>query len=116
MEQEDRLLTISEVSKILNISKHTLRFWEKGLMGLFTPQRTQGGQRRFTRKDLMQIEEIKKMRDRGTSLEKIKECFFHGNSNHDSLQRIERLSHKIAEMVRSEIYQFFLEGPVGDNK
>ncbi len=114
MEQKNRLLTISEVSKILHLSKHTLRFWEKELMGLLTPQRTKGGQRRFTGKDLLRIEEIKKMRDGGTSLAEIKERLLHGHSNRDSLQRIERLSHKIAEMVRSEIYQFFLEGPIGD--
>lgn len=107
MERENQLLTISEVSKSLNISKHTLRFWEKEFMGLFAPQRTQGGQRRFSVKDISRIEEIKKLRNKGMNLSEIRTRLAQGQKEDGlNLHRIDLLAHRIAEVVKAEVYDF----------
>jgi DNA-binding transcriptional MerR regulator len=110
MERENQLLTISEVSKSLNISKHTLRFWEKEFMGLFAPRRTQGGQRRFSVEDISRIEEIKKLRNKGMSLSDIKREVNHGSKGeHSNSNKIDLLAHRVAEVVKVEVYNFFKE-------
>ncbi len=112
MEREERLLTISEVSKLLNIPKHTLRFWEKEFTGLFAPQRTRGGQRRFSVEDISRIEEIKKMRNNGISLTEIKNRLVRDQKKDGSqLHRIDLLAHRVAEVVKAEVYDF-LEGRI----
>lgn len=112
MESAKQFLSISEVSKSLNIPKHTLRFWEKEFMGLFVPQRTKGGQRRFTVEDISLIEEIRKMRHNGISLTEIKNKLVrHQKKDGFQLHRIDLLAHRVAEMVKAEVYDF-LEGRI----
>jgi len=112
MERENQLLTISEVSKSLNISKHTLRFWEKEFMGLFAPRRTQGGQRRFSVEDISRVEEIKKMRNKGMNLSEIRTRLAQGQKKDGlNLHRIDLLAHRVAEAVKAEVYDF-LEGRI----
>jgi len=113
MERENQLLTISEVSKSLNISKHTLRFWEKEFMGLFAPRRTQGGQRRFSAADISRIEEIKKLRNQGMSLSEIRSRLSQDQKGDDpGVRRIDLLAQRVAEVVKAEVYDF-LEGRIG---
>lgn len=50
MQNEAKLLNITEAANILGISLDTLRRWEK--KGIITPQRTKGGVRRYTLLDL----------------------------------------------------------------
>ena len=50
MQIEPKLLTISQVSALLGVSKDTLRRWEKS--GLISPKRTAGGIRRYSFEDL----------------------------------------------------------------
>lgn len=112
MERENQLLTISEVSKQLKVPKHTLRFWEKEFTGLFAPQRTKGGQRRFSVKDISLIEEIKKLRNKGMSLSDIRSRLAQGQKEDDlHLHRIDLLAHRVAEVVKAEVYDF-LEGRI----
>jgi len=72
MEQKEKLLSIQQVSTKLNIPKPTLRFWEKEFEGFLQPFRTPGGQRRYTSEHIAIIEEIKKLKGTGLSLEEIK--------------------------------------------
>ena len=108
MNQKNHLLTISEVSRRLNVPKHTLRFWEKEFDGLFIPLRTQGGQRRFTPEHLAVIEQIKRQKERGMNLSEIKRDFSsvtpEGSSEKEN--RIDQLARRVAEAVKIEVFQF----------
>jgi DNA-binding transcriptional MerR regulator len=72
MRSPQQFLSIQEVSKRLKVPKPTLRFWEKELAGIIVPLRSNGGQRRYTTENVSVIEEIKRMREMGMSLAKIK--------------------------------------------
>jgi DNA-binding transcriptional MerR regulator len=107
-----KTLTIQEVSKRSGVPTHTLRFWEKELNGIILPERTRGGQRRYTLEHLVVIEEIKSLKDRGMSLTEIKielNHRFNSDEEHYNHQRADLLANKIAEIVRSAIFNY-LEG------
>ena len=110
MEQSFQKLTIQEVSERLNLSKHTLRFWEKELEGIIVPLRTKGGQRRYTLEHLFIIEEIKRLKRKGMSLLGIKRKLnsIHGNeSDKTDPQEVDLLANQIAEIVRRAVYRYF---------
>ena len=109
-----KTLTIQEVSKRSGVSTHTLRFWEKELEGVVVPDRTKGGQRRYTLEDLLVIEEIKSLKAKSLSLADIKRELnqrFNSDEEHYNHQRADVLANKIAEIVRSAIFNF-LNGKV----
>jgi DNA-binding transcriptional MerR regulator len=108
MFQEERPMSIDEVSHYLKIPKHTLRFWEKEFEGLLVPLRTQGRQRRYHPKDIALVEEIKKLRNRGRSLSEIKEELTHSNRrNNVGVNGIELFANRVADAVKTEVYRFF---------
>jgi DNA-binding transcriptional MerR regulator len=41
-------MSIREMSKLTGVPAHTLRFWEKQMPDVLSPERTPGGQRRYT--------------------------------------------------------------------
>ena len=102
-------LSIAEISKKLEIPKHTLRFWEREFSGAIVPLRTQGGQRRYGAEHIAAIEMIKKLRDRGLSVSAIKEELANGNKEgpgHRS--KIDLLAARVAEVVKTEVYNFLI--------
>jgi DNA-binding transcriptional MerR regulator len=104
-----KTLTIQEVSKRSGVSTHTLRFWEKELEGVIAPQRTKGGQRRYTLEDLLVIEEIKALKGKGMSLTDIKRELnlrFNSEEEHYKHRQADALANKIAEIVRITIFNF----------
>jgi len=104
-----KTLTIKEVSRRAGLSTHTLRFWEKELEGVIVPQRTKGGQRRYTAEHLLVIEEIKGLKGKGLSLNDIKrEMTYRVNSGekNDSHQSADVIADKIAEIVRTTVFNF----------
>ena len=108
-----QIYTIQQVSDHLKVSKHTLRYWEKALDGVIAPLRTKGGQRRYTLKHLVIIEEIKRLKRKGLTLSEIR--------NEMNLERpgkktavinpdgVDFIAEKITEAVRSVVYNM-LEG------
>jgi DNA-binding transcriptional MerR regulator len=109
-----KTFTIQGLSKRAGVSTHTLRFWEKELPGIVVPQRTKGGQRRYTLEHLLVIEEIKSLKSKGLSLTDIKRELnhpFNSDEEHYNHQRADVLANKIAEIVREAVFQF-LEGKV----
>ena len=70
--KRENLYKISELSKKLNITPRTIRFYEQ--MSLLPPaRRTQGKMRLFDEADIKRIQEIRGLqKDRGMSLEQIK--------------------------------------------
>jgi DNA-binding transcriptional MerR regulator len=104
---ERELLTISEVSERLKIPKHTLRFWEREFGGFFTPQRTKGGQRRFTPEDVDWIKQVAKMRERGISLSRIKGELVSENREAPSVEgSLELLASRVSDLVKAEVYNY----------
>ena len=107
------LFTIQQVSERVNLSKHTLRFWERELEGVIVPLRTKGGQRRYGIEHLLLIEEIKKMKNQGLSLFDIKRRYSNDqnrvNNNNLKSLTIDQLADQIAEIVKSTLYHFFEE-------
>lgn len=101
--------SIQEVSERLSITKHTLRFWERKLHGVFVPHRTKGGQRRYTREHIALIGEIVRLKNEGLSLRNIRQKL-DGESDITIAElngSIDRLADQIAEVVRSAVYHFF---------
>ena len=108
--QEEKLFSIEEVSLKLKIPKHTLRFWEKAFEGIFVPQRTQGGQRRYTFENIATIGQIKELRKKGMRLSDIKrELSNDNNGNFLNSTKADLLANKVAEIVRAEVYNFLRE-------
>jgi DNA-binding transcriptional MerR regulator len=110
MDRQERLFSIEEASFQLNVPKHTLRFWEKAFEGIFVPERTQGGQRRYTIENIATIGQIKELRKKGMRLSDIKKEFSNDNKG-DFLNsgKVDLLANKVAEIVRAEVYNFFKE-------
>ncbi len=88
MNQKEQFHSIQQLSTKLNISKTTLRFWEKEFEGILLPLRTNGGQRRYTPEHVSIIGEIKMLKKAGLSLAKIKIML--GNSYHSHKLNLER--------------------------
>ncbi len=108
MEENSPLFTILQVSQRLNIPKHTLRFWERELNGILVPQRTPGGQRRYTLQNIKVLETIKNLRDSGLSLPRIIERIGATEDfNSDDASQIDLLANRVAEAVKKEVYNFF---------
>jgi DNA-binding transcriptional MerR regulator len=106
--------SIQEVSTRVNVPKCTLRFWEKALNGIIVPLRTNGGQRRYTSDHLFIIEEVKRLKKKGLSLVDIKRILDKssikdGSIENNSLEKIDILANKIAEVVKSTLYSFIEE-------
>ncbi|KPK90024.1 MAG: hypothetical protein AMJ94_10610 [Deltaproteobacteria bacterium SM23_61] len=108
MEEKIQLFTILQVSEKLRVPPHTLRFWEKELNGLLVPLRTHGGQRRYTPQNLAMLEEVKRCRESGLSLSEII-ARINPSGEEESLpsQKISLLANRVAEAVKTEVYNFF---------
>ena len=110
-----KTFTIQDVSRILHVTKHTLRFWEKELEGVLVPHRTQGQQRRYSAKHLYIIEEIKRLKEKGLTLGRIKEKLkqqHRDESDNLNPQRVDILADQIAEIVKSAVYNFLRQAGV----
>ena len=108
MEQDKLTFTIQQLSQKLKIPRPTLRFWEKELEGIIVPLRTRGGQRRYTMKQYIIIEEIKRLRDKGINLAEIKKELNKTHSGaHSASKEIDQLAEKLASIVKAEVYNFF---------
>jgi len=100
-------LTISEVSKRLKIPTHTLRFWEREFGDVLAPQRTKGGQRRFSSEDVGWIDQIAKMRKRGMSLSRIKRELASESRGGPSVKcSLELLASRVSDLVKAEVSNF----------
>lgn len=58
-----RLMSIREVSALTGVPPHTLRFWEKQMPDVLNPERTPGGQRRYSREMAERVRAIKRLSD-----------------------------------------------------
>ncbi len=61
--ENGRLMSIREVSALTGAPPHTLRFWEKQMPDVLMPERTPGGQRRYSRQTIERVRAIKRLSD-----------------------------------------------------
>jgi len=63
-EEKDRgLMTIREMSALTGVPPHTLRFWEKQMPDVLSPERTPGGQRRYGPESVERVRAIRYLSD-----------------------------------------------------
>ncbi len=106
---DSQLFTIAKISEMVKVPKHTLRFWEREFNGSIVPLRTQGGQRRYTSENVAVIEMIKRLREKGLSLSEIKRTLGNGGKDgKSSKSKIDLLANRVAEVVKTEVYNFFV--------
>jgi DNA-binding transcriptional MerR regulator len=96
------------VSEKLRVPPRTLRFWEKELNVLLVLFRTLGEQRRYTSQNLVVLEEVKRCPESGLSLleiiARINRC---GEGESLPSQKVNLLASRVAEAVKTEVYNFF---------
>lgn len=110
-------LTIQQASEWLSIPKSTLRFWEKEFPLLISPERTRGGQRRYTVKDLIVLDTISTLKKRGLTLNQIRKHLRNSTEEQNGIDPIliDELTEKLTSVVRREISNFLLnEGQLFD--
>lgn len=52
-------LGIGDISKLLGVADHTIRYWEKEFYNHLSPTRTKGRQRRYNEEDIKILKKIK---------------------------------------------------------
>jgi MerR family transcriptional regulator, heat shock protein HspR len=57
--------TVAQATELLGVNPPTLRRWERE--GLVSPQRTEGGQRRYSRRELQQLDQVAQLADEGVT-------------------------------------------------
>lgn len=106
----ERTYTIQQAGRKVDVSTHTLRYWEKALNGIVMPLRTQGGQRRYTGEHILILEEIKRLKRKGLTLHQIRTELTPGPDGQQTApdpMAVNHLADHIAETVRSIIQRFF---------
>jgi DNA-binding transcriptional MerR regulator len=118
IDQSEQLLTIQQISLKLDIPKSTLRFWEKELDGLIMPNRTTGGQRRYSLINLSLIGKVKEYRDMGMSLAEIKSKLQGDNQfvvKRPHPDNFDQLAERVAELIKKEVYTFLYSQRLSNN-
>ncbi len=115
-----QLLQIGEVAKLIGVSPKTVRYYhEIGLLA--EPERTEGGYRLYTANDLLRLQQIRRLRSLGLSLERIREILGEPDSEREYMLRnalqslVEELSAQILELEeRREMLKKLLAQDVVD--
>lgn len=106
-------LTIQELGEQFNLPKSTIRYWEKEFVEFICPNRTEGGQRRYTVRDAAIIETIRDLKKKGLSLAQIKahlKVRQTAGKDYDPMI-LNALTDTIADAVRREL-SHFLKGDI----
>jgi DNA-binding transcriptional MerR regulator len=107
MKRTSRQMTIQQLSDQLQLPKSTLRFWEKKFQEYIGPERTPGGQRRYTVQHVLKFDQIKRLRERGQGIDEIKRSLRNGcyaNGEQESTDQIKRISTRIGKIISDELY------------
>jgi len=104
--------TIQTVSQQLRLPKSTIRYWEKEFAGLVTPERTPGGQRRYSAKDMAVLQTIRDLRESGLPLVQIKKHLMNRNIIDRGIDPllIKQLTQTIADAVSRELCNLLRQG------
>jgi DNA-binding transcriptional MerR regulator len=109
MKADSQLFTIQQVSTRFGVSKSTLRFWEKKFRAHISPDRSKGGQRRYSAEHAAVIATIQRLKSDGLSLDEIDARLSlqrPGGATEPALS-LEVLAERIAAMVKLEVSRYF---------
>lgn len=96
------MYTIGEVSKLFNISIHTLRFYDRE--GLFINlKRDKSGKRNFDDSDLEAIRLIECLKKSGMKIKDIKEFMYWCSLGNETLEKRKKMFYKQRENIIKEI-------------
>ncbi|KAA0018942.1 heat shock protein transcriptional repressor HspR [Antrihabitans cavernicola] len=96
MMESEEVFVISVAAELAGMHAQTLRTYDR--LGLVTPQRTSGGGRRYSARDVALLREVQRLsQDEGVNLAGIKRII-------DLTNQVEALQHRITEMA-AEITQ-----------
>ncbi|MCU0602291.1 MAG: helix-turn-helix domain-containing protein [Desulfobacterales bacterium] len=110
----ERLFTIHQASRQSDVSRSTLRYWERRFTPFLNPIRSPGGQRRYTQEHLGIIARIKALKKQGLGLDEVRHALVQ-----DRVALIqprgggglEHLADRVAGLVKQEVYRFFAGEP-----
>lgn len=104
------LLSIGDVSKLLNIPSHTLRYWEMEFADFLHPVRTKGQQRRYNDEDIKTIEKIAGMlRVERYSIAGAKRALYEELKKDNQIEKTEKivvpevLANEIANLIKEKL-------------
>src|SRR5699024_4108509 len=106
---ENVTYTISEIGKQFGITTRTIRYYEE--IGLLQPERTEGGQRIFSKKEFVRMRLISRGKKYGFNLQEIREMiqlFDHDPSGISQLQRTMDYGREKIEGVTTQIDDLML--------
>jgi DNA-binding transcriptional MerR regulator len=106
--QDDSLVSIGDVSKILGVPTHTIRYWEKEFPRFIIPPRTTGRQRRYGTEQIVKLRKIYSMlKEEGYSIAGAKRALANQNkqSNISDFSR-EGIDQETAEKIISLLQQY----------
>ncbi len=107
MKKANQLFTISQLSSLLNVSKPTLRFWEKEFSGILVPLRTTGGQRRYNAEHVEIVTKIRSLKNAGMKLDEIRMNMNRTMAGqYADPSSVDILAERVAEIVKKEIVRY----------
>lgn len=108
MTRDEKVFTIQEISRALDIPKSTLRYWEKAIPQI-VPRRTDGGQRRYTRAHIRVFERVIELKRQGVGLARIQKTLARAAAPEPALlssRQFEQLTRRIVETVQNELRNY----------
>jgi MerR family transcriptional regulator/heat shock protein HspR len=81
------LYTMAQVTEALGVTAPALRRWERA--GLVRPERTAGGQRRYSRREIERLQHVAQLADEGVTTSGIRRVL-------DLEQRVDELENRLA--------------------
>lgn len=102
---EERTYFISEVSKLVGVEPHVLRYWEEELE--LKIRRNSQGKRCYTWEDVSRFQEAKRWKDKGMQLKAVKEILEEGGTGQASAGYVKSQGKNLGECQedRPEKYQ-----------
>ena len=77
---------IQEVSNAINVPRSTIRYWEREFSQLVRPERTNGGQRRYSQQDISYLQKIKELlHHKNRSIDEARNILKKGNSDESAI-------------------------------
>lgn len=101
LDQAENLFTIGDLARELGTTTRAIRYYEE--CGLISPQRTDGNQRRYTRRERGHLKLILRAKEAFT-LDEVKELFQIYDEHHDELGEQQQFK-RLCEMMEGKITQ-----------
>lgn len=99
VDENSPIFAIAMAAELADMHPQTLRQYDR--LGLVVPQRTRGGSRRFSMRDVAQLREIQRLGAEGVSLEGIRRILDLENEAAELRRRVRELEAALADQLIS---------------